>query len=100
MRFPRRLAVRDGRIAVRLTCPRALRRRCAGKLDLRVGRARSPRTRYSIERGRSRRVSVDLGALAGRVQGRTVGRLVSVERGRIKGLKTTSRRVVLTGGPR
>lgn len=100
MRFRRRMAVRDGRLAVRLTCPRALRHRCAGKLDLRIGQARSPRARYSIGRGRSRRVSVGLGALAGRVQGRTVGRLVSIERGRIKGLKTTSRGVVLTSGRR
>ena len=100
MKLRRRMAVRDGRLAVRLTCPRALRHRCAGKLDLRIGRARSSRTRYSINRGRSRRVSVGLGALAGRVQGRTVGRLVSVERGRIKGLKTTSRSVVLTSGRR
>jgi Ca2+-binding RTX toxin-like protein len=100
MRLRRRMAVRDGRVAVRLTCPRRLRHRCAGKLDLRIGRARSPRTRYSIERGRSRRVSLALGSLDRRVGGRTVGRLVSIERGDIKGMKTTSRRVVLTGGPR
>ena len=100
MGFRRRAAAHDGRVAVRLKCPRGLKHRCAGTLDLRIGRARSPRTRYSIGRGRSRRVSVGLGALAGRVQGRTVGRLVSVERGRIKGLKTTSRRIVLTGGRR
>ncbi len=100
MRFARRMAVRDGRVTARLTCPRALKHRCAGRLDVRIGKARSARTRYSIKRGRSRRVSVGLGALAGRVQGRSVGRLVSIERGRIKGLKTTSRRVVLTGGPR
>jgi hypothetical protein len=100
MRFRRRAAVHGGRVAVRLKCPRGLKRRCAGKLDLRIGRARSPRTRYSIERGRSRSVSVALGPLDRRVEGRTVGRLVSIERGRIKGLKTTSRRIVLTGGLR
>jgi Ca2+-binding RTX toxin-like protein len=100
MRLRRRMAVREGRLAVRLTCPRTLRHRCTGKLDVRIGRARSPRTRYSLSRGRSRRVSVALGPLARRVDARTAGRLVSVERGRIKGLKTTSRSVVLTGGAR
>ena len=100
MRVARRMAVRGGRVTARLTCPRKLKHRCAGKLDVRIGKARSARTRYSIKRGRSRRVSVGLGALAGRVQGRTVGRLVSIERGDVKGLKTTSRRVVLTGGQR
>jgi len=50
-----------------------------------------------IKRGRARRVSVELGALGGRVGRRTVGQLVSIERGRVKGLKTTSRRIVLVG---
>lgn len=97
LEFRRRVAVRDGRMSARLECPRALRRGCSGTLALKIGRAGSPRARYSIERGRARRVSVEVGALGGRIGRRTVGRLVSIERGRIKGLKTTSRRIVLVG---
>jgi hypothetical protein len=85
-------AVRRGRIAVRLRCPAALSRRCAGTLGLRRGGVRSPRTRYAIRPGSSRLVRVRLGALrAGRS---TVAQLVSLERG-IDGRKTTLRRIVL-----
>ena len=97
LKFRRVVAVRGGRVSVRLSCPRALRHRCAGTLALRLGRARTPPTRYAIKAGRSRRVSLRLGGLRRRVGRRTVGQLVSLERGDIKGLKTTSRRIVLRG---
>lgn len=85
-------AVRRGRVAVRLRCPAALSRRCAGTLELRRAGERSPRTRYAISPGRSRLVRVRLGSLtAGRG---TVAQLVSLERG-IDGRKTTLRRIVL-----
>lgn len=96
MRFPRVVAVASGRISVRLNCPRAWRRPCAGTLELRHGRARTPRTRYAIKSGRSRRVSVRLGALGDSVGRRTVAQLVSLERGRVKGAKTTLRRIVIS----
>jgi Ca2+-binding RTX toxin-like protein len=98
LKFRRRVAVRGGRVSARLKCPRALRRGCRGTLAVRIGKARSPRSRYSVKRGRTRRVLVRLGALRNRVGRRTVGQLVSVERGRIKGLKTTSRGIVLQAG--
>jgi hypothetical protein len=94
IRVPRRIRVAGGRAAFRLTCPRKPRRRCAGTLHTRLGKARTERTRYSIRAGRSRRVQVTLGSLERRVGRRTVARLVSRERGRL-GLKTTLRRVVL-----
>ncbi len=97
LEFPRRVTLRAGLVAARLECPRVLRRGCKGTLTLRIGEARSLPTRYVIKRGRARRVSVELGALGGRVGRRPVGQLVSIERGRVKGLKTTSRRIVLVG---
>ena len=81
LNVPRRTAVAGGRAAFRLSCPRALKRACAGTLRLQLGRASSPRTAYSIAPGRSRRVPVRLGGLASRVGGRTTAALVSVERG-------------------
>jgi Ca2+-binding RTX toxin-like protein len=94
IRVPRVVRVRRGRVAFRLTCPRRLRRRCAGTLRLSKGRRRTRATRYSIRPRRSRRVRVRLGRLNRRIGRRTVARLVSRERGR-RGIKTTQRRVVL-----
>jgi Ca2+-binding RTX toxin-like protein len=93
---PRRTAVAGGRATFRLSCPRALRRACAGTLRLQLGRASSPRTGYSIRPGASRRVPVRLGGVASRVRARTRAALVSVERG-ITGAKTTERPAVLSG---
>jgi hypothetical protein len=95
MGFARLVAVGNGRLSARLGCPRKLRHRCAGTLELGLGKRHSPRTRYAIKAGHSRKVVVRLGLLRGRVGGHTVGRLVSLEPGDIKGLKTTSRRIVL-----
>ena len=95
LRFRRVVAVVGGRASARLVCPRRLRHRCAGTLALRVRKSRSARTRYAIKAGRSRRVSVRLGRLGRRVGRRTVAQLVSLERGDVKGVKTTSRRIVL-----
>jgi Ca2+-binding RTX toxin-like protein len=95
LKFRRVVEVVGGRISARLRCPRALRHRCSGTLRVRLRQGLSPRTRYAIRAGRSRRVTVRLGALRRRVGRRTVGALVSVERGDVKGVKTTSRRLVL-----
>lgn len=92
--FGRVVAVADGSVAVRLRCPRALRRACRGTLELRIGAARTARTAYSVPAGAARRVAVRLGSL--RIGARTVGELLSLEHGR-KGLKTTLRRIVLRG---
>jgi hypothetical protein len=97
MKFGRVVAVGGDRLKIRLRCPRKLRHRCAGTLALRIGKARTPRTRYSIKAGRSQRVPLDLGALRDRIGRRTVGQLVSLERGRVEGVKTTQRRIVLAG---
>jgi Ca2+-binding RTX toxin-like protein len=87
--------VRDGGVTVRLSCPATLTKRCVGSLHVRFGTARTPATDYSISRGRSSRVTVDLGARERLVGARTVARLVSLEDG-LHGLKTTTRRLVLT----
>jgi Ca2+-binding RTX toxin-like protein len=91
----KRTAVAGGQATFRLSCPRALKRACAGTLRLQLGRASSPRTSYSIAPGRSKRVAVRLGGLAPRIRARTKAALVSVERG-IKGAKTTERPAVLS----
>jgi len=96
LRFRRVAAVVGGRLSARLVCPRRLRHPCAGTLALRVRRSRTARTRYTIKAGRSRRVSVRLGRVGRRVGRRTVGQLVSRERGDVKGVKTTSLRIVLS----
>jgi hypothetical protein len=69
-----------GRLAVRLRCPRKLRRACAG--TLRAGTARS--TRYRIRPGRTATVRVRSSRRSGKV------RLRSLEAGR-HGPKTTRR---------
>ena len=95
LKVPRRTAVAGGRATFRLSCPRALRRACAGTLRLLLGRASSQRTSYSIRPGRSKRVPVRLGGLAQRIRARTKAALVSVERG-IRGPKTTERPAVIS----
>jgi Ca2+-binding RTX toxin-like protein len=86
--------VRDGGVTVRLSCPAKLTKRCVGSLHVRFGSARTRATAYSIRRGRSSRVTVDLGSRERLVGARTVARLVSLEDG-VHGLKTTTRRLVL-----
>ena len=95
LKVPRRTAVAGGRATFRLSCPRPLKRACAGTLRLRLGRASSQRTSYSIAPGRSKRVPVRLGGLAPRIGARTKAALVSVERG-ITGAKTTERPAVIS----
>ena len=95
LKVPRRTAVAGGRATFRLSCPRALKRACAGTLRLQLGRASSQRTSYSIRPGRSKRVAVRLGGLAPRVRARTKAALVSVERG-IRGPKTTEQPAVIS----
>jgi hypothetical protein len=94
--FARLVPVAGGAATVRLSCPRALRRSCRGTVELQLGAARTARTAYVVAPGRSRRVAVQLGALRPRVGRRTVGHLLSREQG-TKGLKTTLRRIVLSG---
>ena len=86
----------DGRALFRVGCPRSQSGRCVGTLGLRIGRATTKVVRFSIRRGKSRRVAITLGALERRVGRRTVAQLVSVEPGRL-GSKTTLRRVALRG---
>ena len=93
-RIPRRARVADGRVAFRVSCPRRPKRRCTGRASMRIGKGRTKAARYSIPRGKARRVAIDLGGLERRVGRRTVGHLVLRERGSI-GPKTRSRRVVL-----
>ena len=98
--IPRRgTRVRAARASFRLRCPRPLKRRCAGSLALKLGRAKTARTRYAVRPGRTGRVTVQLGGLAGRLDASTVAQLISQERGKFPriGLKTTIRRVVLHG---
>lgn len=95
-RIPRRARVTGGRVAFKVACPRKPKRRCTGRLSLRIGKRSTKATRYSIRRGRSRRIAVELGALERKVGRRTAGQLVLRERGKI-GPKTRSRRVVLRG---
>ncbi len=95
LKVPRRTAVAGGGATFRLSCPRALKRACAGTLRLQLGRASSQRTSYSIRPGRSKRVAVRLGGLAPRIRARTKAALVSVERG-IRGPKTTEQPAVIS----
>ena len=92
--IPRLARVANGAVGVKLTCPRALRRACAGTLSLNLASASTARTSYSIRPGRSRRVIVRLGALARQVRSRTGARLISIEAG-LHGRKTTERRITL-----
>jgi Ca2+-binding RTX toxin-like protein len=89
---PRTLKAGGRRAALRLTCPKVLTKPCGGTLAIRAGARTSPRTDYSIRPGRARSVLVTLGPA--RVTRRTVGQIVSLERG-LRGRKTTTRRVVL-----
>jgi Ca2+-binding RTX toxin-like protein len=101
----RRLTIdRRGRTRVKLSCPRRVKIGCHGKLSLGLAVKRVPPTitgsgarRYSIKRGRSKRVQVRLSRkdLRRVVKKHTRrGRLKSVERGAF-GAKTTVRTVKL-----
>jgi hypothetical protein len=89
---PRTLRAGGRNAALRLTCPRVLTKPCAGTLAIRAGARTSLRAAYSMKPGRARNVQVTLGSA--RVTRRTIGQIVSLERG-LKGRKTTTRRVVL-----
>lgn len=86
-------AVRAAGVRVRLACPAALRRPCAGSLRVFTSRGTRPlgRTAYSVRPGRARIVVVPLAAEAreAALAARAL-RVVSVERGRL-GPKTTIR---------
>ena len=92
----RLLRVRRGSVRVRLRCPRKTSHGCAGTLALRLGAASTAQTGYALDAGEKRRVRVDLGALRALVDERTVAQLISLEPGRIRGDKTTLRRIVLS----
>ena len=88
-------AVRDAGVRVRLACPAALRKPCAGSLRVFTFRGTSPlgRIAYSVRPGRARAVVVPLDAEAreAALAARAL-RIVSVEKGRSKlGPKTTIR---------
>lgn len=89
---PRRLNAGDRRTSLRLTCPKALARPCRGSLTILAGRRTSLATRYVIWPGRTKPVRVTLGAA--RVTRGTLGTVRSREQG-LRGLKTTTRRVLL-----
>lgn len=88
----RPLAVRGGKVRVRVSCPRAVNHGCKGTLAL----ARSekaltgaPTTSYSVRRGRSALVAVTPRA-GTKLHGHRV-EVRSLERGDVKGRKTTLR---------
>lgn len=84
---------RDGGVSVRLRCPRALKRPCAGRLGAKVERRGANygrRTSYSIKPGKTASVEAKLPAsqrAAARRRGARVG-VISVEKG-THGPKTT-----------
>jgi hypothetical protein len=72
-----------GRLRLRLRCPRAAGRTCAGTLRLAARRGRSgPKSAFSIRRGRAKPVTVSLPAGSALAAGRLAVRLLAVERGR------------------
>jgi hypothetical protein len=92
-------AVRGRSAAIRIKCPRAVRRSCAGKLTVALGRrSGGPATRYRVPLGRSRVINAVLSAAeAARVRqtGKPlVATVTSLEVG-IKGAETVSRQVKL-----
>ena len=93
--FGRVVSVHGSSLSVRLRCPRALHHRCQGTLRLRLGSAQTAAAHYSVASARTRTVSVSLGGLSGRIGRRTVGQLISLEKGDVRGIKTTQRRIVL-----
>jgi len=95
----------DGRVAVRLACPRRVAIGCVGRLVLRLqqGRGSGPRSqatarsrRYRIRRGRSKAVSLRLSRRERAALRRAArfARLTSIEAGQL-GRKTTIRTVRL-----
>jgi Tol biopolymer transport system component len=85
----RTLKLRDGRIAVVITCPRAVRHPCAGTLvaaRTTSRLARAPKTRYSVRAGRSATVRVRADKS---VRRRARAYLQSIEKGDVRGVKTT-----------
>jgi hypothetical protein len=96
-----RARLRDRRVRLVLSCPRAVGRACAGRLSLALGRAgarAAGATRYRIGRGRRAGVEIALRAAdAARVR-RASGGLVAVATSRERGLKgaeTVTRQVTL-----
>jgi Ca2+-binding RTX toxin-like protein len=84
---------RGKRLSVKLTCPRAAKRTCKGRLQLAGTRSGSGATRFSIKGGAKRTVTLRLSAKAAAAvaRRRAVARLVSNE----KGLKGEVNRVAL-----
>jgi RTX calcium-binding nonapeptide repeat (4 copies) len=86
-----RARLRDGRLGVKLRCPRKVGRACAGELTLeKRGGGREADARYSIRRGGRKTVRV---ALAGVRRGQTVI-ATSTETGR-HGVETVSRHLTV-----
>ena len=83
---------RSGHVRVKLSCPAALPRRCAGRLTLRAATRRARllgSRRYRVRPGKRRTLVVDLGKRAQRrAQRRGYVFVEAVERG-VHGLKTT-----------
>jgi Ca2+-binding RTX toxin-like protein len=97
-----RALVRNGRVGLRVRCPRAVGRACAGTLDLALAGARSARSaRYRIQEGRAATVRIRLRtADAARVRRARRG-LTAVATSRERGLKgdeTVIRRLRLRSG--
>jgi hypothetical protein len=86
-------SVRGKRLRVQLTCPRAAKRTCRGRLQLAGKRAGSNAAKFSIKGGAKRTVTLRLSAKAAAAvaRRRAVARLVSNE----KGLKGEVNRVAL-----
>jgi Ca2+-binding RTX toxin-like protein len=84
---------RGKRLSVKLTCPRAAKRTCKGRLQLAGTRSGSGATKFSIKGGAKRTVTLRLSAKAAAAvaRRRAVARLVSNE----KGLKGDVNRVAL-----
>jgi hypothetical protein len=91
--------VRGSRATIRMQCPRAVGRACAGSLRLALGRrSGGPATRYRIAAGRTRMVKAALSAAQATLVRRTAKALTatatSLEDGR-KGPETVSRQIKL-----
>ena len=72
-----------GRLRVRLSCPRAAGRTCAGTLRLAARKgSRGPKAAFSIRRGRAKAVTVSLPAGSSLGSRRTTVRLLAIEHGR------------------
>jgi Ca2+-binding RTX toxin-like protein len=94
----RPLTLRSGRVIVPVSCPRKVRHPCRGRLAIATSAKRlrrAPVTRYRVRAGRRAKVRVRPGAGVRR-RGSVVVR--SLEKGDVKGIKTTLRVARIGGG--